>query len=173
METTQTPTKTTIRPNIKNMIKTPGGSFHKDDTIGNALDGLTLEQVKHIATETGIDVGKYAHLNNGQQRMTIGGILRKLVKVPEVAEGVEATDKQKEALETATAVLSQINTLASDFRDANKAAADAAAAEKEAAKAEKEAAKAEKDAAKAAKLVKVEKTPDIGDETESEGGTLD
>lgn len=170
METTQTPTKTTIRPNIKNMVKTPGGSFHKDDTIGNALAGLTLTQVKYIATETGIDVGKYAHLNNGQQRMTIGGILRKLVKVPEVAEGVEATDKQKEALETAAAVLSQINTLADNFRDTNKAHAAAALAEKEAAKAEKAwAAKA----AKAAKLVKVEKTPDIGDDTDSEGGTLD
>ena len=166
MENTQPATKAKIRPNIANMIKTPGGSFHKDDAIGNALAGLTLEQVKHIAVETGIDVGKYAYLNNGQQRMTIGGILRKLVKVPEIAEGVEATDKQKEALETALAVLSQINTLAVDFRYANKMAADLAAAEKATVK-------AEKDAAKAAKLVKVEKTPDIGDDTDSEGGTLD
>lgn len=166
MENTQPATKAKIRPNIANMIKTPGGSFHKDDAIGNALAGLTLEQVKHIAAETGIDVGKYAHLNNGQQRMTIGGILRKLVKVPEIAEGVEATDKQKEALETALAVLSQINTLAVDFRYANKMAADLAAAEKATVKAEKDAAKA------VVKLEKVEKTPDIG-ETDSEGGTLD
>lgn len=165
MENTQPATKAKIRPNIANMIKTPGGSFHKDDIIGNALAGLTPEQVKHIATEIGIDVGKYAHLNNGQQRMTIGGILRKLVKVPEIAEGVEATDKQKEALETATAVLSQINTLAANFRGVNNAHAAAALAEKEAAKAEKA-------AAKAVEPVKVEKTPDIG-ETDCEGGTLD
>lgn len=165
MENTQPATKAKIRPNIANMIKTPGGSFHKDDAIGNALAGLTLEQVKHIAAETGIDVGKYAHLNNGQQRMTIGGILRKLVKVPEIAEGVEATDKQKEALETAPAMLSQINTLAANFRGVNNAHAAAALAEKEAAKAEKA-------AAKAVEPVKVEKTPDIG-ETDSEGGTLD
>lgn len=165
MENTQPATKAKIRPNIANMVKTPGGSFHKDDAIGNALAGLTLEQVKHIAAETGIDVGKYAHLNNGQQRMTIGGILRKLVKVPEIAEGVEATDKQKEALETALAVLSQINTLAVDFRYANKMAADLAAAEKAAIK-------AKADAKAVVKLEKVEKTPDIG-ETDSEGGTLD
>lgn len=163
MENTQPATKAKIRPNIANMIKTLGGSFHKDDFIGNSLAGLSLAQVVYIAQECGVDVGKYAHLNNGQQRMTIGGILRKLVKVPEIAEGVEATDKQKEAADKANAVRDQITTLAGDFRDVNKAADAARVAEKEAA------IKAKADA-KAA--VGVEETPDIG-ETNSEGGTLD
>ena len=48
MENTQPATKAKIRPNISDMVKTAGGSFHKDDFIGNALAGLTLAQVIHI-----------------------------------------------------------------------------------------------------------------------------
>ena len=58
--------KTTIRPNIANMVKTAGGSYHKDDFVGNALAGLTLDQVKNISSEIGLDPSKYEHLNNGQ-----------------------------------------------------------------------------------------------------------
>ena len=161
MENTQTPTKTVIRPNTKNMIKTAGGGFHKDDFIGNALAGLSLAQVVHIAQECGVDTGKYSHLNNGQIRMTLGGILRKLVKLPEVPEGTDYTEEQKEAADKANAVRDQITVLADDFRDANKAADADAKAKKEAAKAEKAAAKAE-----------TEQAPVI-DDTDSEGGTLD
>ena len=161
MENTQTPTKTVIRPNTKNMIKTAGGGFHKDDFIGNALAGLSLAQVVHIAQECGVDTGKYSHLNNGQIRMTLGGILRKLVKLPEVPEGTDYTEEQKEAADKANAVRDQITVLADDFRNANKAADADAKAKKEAAKAEKAAAKAE-----------TEQAPVI-DDTDSEGGTLD
>lgn len=161
MENTQTPTKTVIRPNTKNMIKTAGGSFHKDDFIGNALAGLSLQQVKHIAFECGVKVDKYDHLNNGQIRMTLGGVLRKLVKMPEVPEGQDYTEEQANAADAVNNVRGQIIDLADDFRDANKAAdADA--------KAKKEAAKAEKAAAKAV----TEQSPVI-DDTDSEGGTLD
>lgn len=168
MENTQPATKAKIRPNIANMIKTPGGSFHKDDFIGNSLAGLSLAQVIHVAQECGVDTGKYSHLNNGQIRMTLGGILRKLVKLPDVPEGTDYTDytDYTEAADKANAVRGQITTLAGDFRDANKAADAARIAEKEAA------IKAKADAKAVVKLEKVEKTPDIG-ETDSEGGTLD
>ena len=166
MENTQPATKAKIRPNIANMVKTPGGSFHKDDFIGNSLAGLLLAQVIHIALKCGVDTNKYNHLNNGQIRMTLGGILRKLVKLPNVPEGTDYTEEQKEAADKANAVRGQITTLAGDFRDANKAADVARIAEKEAA------IKAKADAKAAVKLEKVEKTPDIG-ETDSEGGTLD
>ncbi len=166
MENTQPATKAKIRPNISNMIKTPGGSFHKDDFIGNSLAGLSLAQVTHVAQECGVDTDKYGHLNNGQIRMTLGGILRKLVKFPDVPEGTDYTEEQKDAADKANAVRGQITTLAGDFRDANKAADAARIAEKEAA------IKAKADAKAVVKLEKVEKTPDIG-ETDSEGGTLD
>lgn len=163
MENTQTPTKTVIRPNTKNMIKTAGGGFHKDDFIGNALAGLSLQQVKHIAFECGVDAGKYDHLNNGQIRMTLGGVLRKLVKLPEVPGGQDYTEEQASgvAFDVVNNVRDQITALANDFRNANKAADADAKAKKEAAKAEKAAAKAE-----------TEQAPVI-DDTDSEGGTLD
>lgn len=168
MENTQPATKAKIRPNISSMIKTAGGSFHKDDFIGNVLAGLTLAQVIHIAQECGIDTTKYGHLNNGQIRMTLGGVFRKLTKLPELPDYIDYTnytEAQKEAADKANAVRDQITTLAGDFRDANEAADAARIAEKEAAIKAKA----------AAKLEKVEKTPDIGEsgDTDSEGGTLD
>jgi len=189
MENTQPATKAKIRPNISNMVKTAGGSFHKDDFIGNVLAGLTLAQVIRIARKCGIDTTKYDHLNNGQIRMTLGGGLRKLTKLPEVPEGTDYTEAQKEAADKANAVRDQITTLAGDFRDANEAADAARIAEKEAAIKAKAVAKLEKvektpdigekeaaiKAKAVAKLEKVEKTPDIGEsgDTDSEGGTLD
>jgi len=166
MENTQLVTKVKIRPNIANMVKTPGGGFHKDDFIGNSLAGLSLAQVIYIAQECGINTVKYGHLNNGQIRMTLGGILRKLVKLPEVPEGTDHTEAQKNAADKADAIRGQITTIAGDFRKANEAAEAAGIAEKEAA------IKAKADAKAATKLEKVEKIPDIG-ETDSEGGTLD
>lgn len=76
--------KVSIRPNTEGMIKTKGGSFHKNDFIGTTLAGLTVAQVKTIAEEVGVDVTKYEHLNAGQQRMTIGNALRKMA--PEGSE---------------------------------------------------------------------------------------
>ena len=141
MENTQTPTKTVIRPNTKNMIKTAGGGFHKDDFIGNALAGLSLQQVKHIAFKCGVKVDKYDHLNNGQIRMTLGGVLRKLVKMPEVPEGQDYTEEQANAADAAINVRGQIIDLADDFRDANKAADADAKAKKNAAERKRKAQK--------------------------------
>jgi hypothetical protein len=123
MEATETVTKkTTIRPNIANMVKTPGGSYHKDDFVGNALAGLTLDQVKNIASEIGLDPSKYEHLNNGQQRMTLGSQIRKAAA-------------ENEAL---------ITNMSDEYREGNLIAAQEAAEAKAAAKAAAKPKKAKK-----------------------------
>jgi len=152
--TTEVTAKAKIRPNVANMVKGPNGSYHKDDVIGNVLAGLSVDQVLFVATECGVDISKYDNLNNGQKRMTVGGILRKLTKT---VEGDALTDKQLESNQDAADCLAQITKLADGFRADNETA--------KAAKAEAKAAKAE---AKAAKTAAVE-----GDTTDSEGGTLD
>ena len=157
--------KTTIRPNIANMVKTKGGSYHKDDFIGSTLAGLTVDQVKVVAVECGLDVGKYAHLNPGQQRMTLGNQLR--ARCADVSEdGLEgpALDKAIAANIAAEKVRDTIEGLAAGMKEANANDAANKAAEKEAAKAEKAAAAAEKKAAKKAK---------VADSAEGEGDTPD
>lgn len=149
--TTEVTAKAKIRPNIANMVKGPNGGYHKGDVIGNVLAGLSVVQVLFIATECGVDISKYDNLNNGQKRMTVGGILRKLTKT---VEGDALTDKQLESNQDAADCLAQITKLADGFR-----------ADNETAKAAKAEAKA---AARAAKAAAVE-----GDNTDSEGGTLD
>lgn len=161
-EATAAPAKTTIRPNIANMVKTKGGSYHKDDFIGTTLAGLTVLQVVHIARECGLDTSKYTHLNPGQQRMTLGNQLRKLTNMVDEA-GLEgaALDKAIEANKSAEAARDQIDELATEMKEEaaeQKILADAA---KEAAKAEKAAAKASKKAAK------------VGDAANGEGDTQD
>jgi uncharacterized protein YbaP (TraB family) len=107
MEAPETAAKTTIRPNIANMVKTAGGSYHKDDFIGTTLNGLTVAQVNEAAMEAGIDPIKYAHLNPGQQRMAIGNRLRALTKM------VDETGLEGAALDAAIAS----NKAAEDLRD--------------------------------------------------------
>jgi len=132
--------KVAIRPDISKMVKTKSGSYHKDDFIGHALDGLTLAQVKQIAGEVGLDPAKYAHLNNGQQRMTLGSQLRKIT-----AEGAD------EAKETAAAELrGTIESMADEFRFANEDEIKAAAEQKAIDKAKAAKAKEDKEASKKA-----------------------
>lgn len=137
--------KTTIRPNITNMTKTPGGSYHKPDFIGDALAGLTVAQVLAIAVVVGLNADKYSHLNPGQQRMTLGNSLRKLTNIVEVPE-VDGKPDQKvcDKNEAAAAVRDSITDLADKYRAENAAAKEAAAKAKADAKAEKAAAKAAK-----------------------------
>jgi uncharacterized protein YbaP (TraB family) len=163
-EATATPTKATIRPNIANMVKSAGGSYHKDDFIGTALAGLTVDQVKVIAVECGLDTDKYAHLNPGQIRMTLGNSLRKMTNMTD-ENGLEgaALDKAIKANVEAEAARDQIEELANDMKETNaKAKADAVAA--------KEAAKAEKAAAKPAKKPRKAK---VVDDSEGEGDTAE
>lgn len=140
--------KTVIRPDTSKMVKAKGGSFHKDDFIGNTLSGLSVDQVKVIATEMGLDVEKYAHLNPGQIRMTLGNALRKLANVTEE----DGTDANR----------ARIEDLADGMKRANEEAAEAKAAEK----ADAAAAKAEADAAKPKKAKKAAK---VGDDANGEG----
>lgn len=136
-----TPAKTSIRPDVSKMIKTANGSYHKDDALGHALAGLTVDQVKTIGTDLGVEVGKYAHLNPGQQRMNIGNALRRISADPEALE--------------------KIVNLAGTFKEGNAAKAEAEAAEKAAAKAAKAAEKAAKP--------KKEKKAKVADSAEGEG----
>lgn len=160
-EATATPAKVAIRPNIANMVKTKGGSYHKDDFIGTTLNGLTVSQVKVIATECGLDVSKYAHLNPGQQRMTLGNSLRKLTNmVDETGLEAAALDKAVEANKVAESVRDQIEELADSMRGD----LEAANAAKEDEKAAKKAAAAEAKAAKAAA-----KKAKVGDDPAGEG----
>lgn len=121
--------KIVIRPDITKMVKTKSGSYHKDDFIGNELTGLSLDQVKEIASAISVDTNKWSHLNNGQQRMTIGGVLRKLT--------TGETQEVEDARET-------VADMAATFRAENEENAVAIAAEKAAAKAEKAAAAGDK-----------------------------
>lgn len=114
--------KTTITPNTEGMIKTKGGSFHKDDFVGSELAGLTIEQVKFIAFELGIDANKYNHLNVGQQRMNLGNRLRSMT-----AEKDGHSDEVKGLVAGTRETMALI---AVGFRDTNEAAAHVAAANK-------------------------------------------
>lgn len=161
-EATATPAKAVIRPNIANMVKTKGGSYHKDDFIGTTLAGLTVLQVIYVAHECGLDTVKYAHLNPGQQRMTLGNQLRKLTNMVDETPLTGADlDKAIEANKNAEAVRDLIEDLAIGMKEE-------AAEQKTLADAAKEAAKAEKAAAKASK-----KAAKVGDATNGEGDTQD
>ena len=132
--------KVAIRPDISKMVKTKSGSYHKDDFIGHALDGLTLDQVKEIASGVDLDPSKYAHLNNGQQRMTLGSSLRKMT--------ADGADEAKEAV--AAKVRANITAFADDYRFANEDAKKAAAEQKAIDKAKAAKAKEDKEASKKA-----------------------
>jgi hypothetical protein len=155
-EATVHPEKTSIRPKVEGMVKTKSGSFHKDDFLGNALAGVTVEQVKLVAAEMGVDTGKYDHLNPGQQRMNIGNRLRALTthKEGESEEKMAEIDANRDLL----------TNMADGFAETNAATKAAEAAAKEEAKAAAAAAKPKKE-----KKIKV-KEPDPVD---GEGNTPD
>lgn len=148
--------KTVIRPDTENYTKAKAASgassMHNGDPVALALAGATLEEAFKLAAEV-CDVTqkemreKYAHLNQGQQRMNAGnrirGVVNKLNKaeagsgdkfITELASGIrEGIDKRNVA-----AALAKVK--------ADKAAADKAEAKK-AADAKKVKAAAEKKAA--------------------------
>ena len=141
-QTTETaaPTKTIIRPNTKNYVRAKSGAGKRthriDDFTARSLDGKTVEQVLEGGAKLGINVGKWSHLNPGQQRMLVGNAIRNLLNA------------KKDPIEEA-AVTAVFGEPAAPY-DAEAAAAAKAAAEEERAakKAAKEAEKAAKEAAK-------------------------
>lgn len=60
------------------------GKYGKDancgDGVAEALKGADLNALLDFAENHGIDVAKYAHLNNGQKRMNVGNRIRAIVK---------------------------------------------------------------------------------------------
>jgi hypothetical protein len=130
--------KTKIRPNVKDMVKTKSGSFHKDDFVGTTLNGLTVDQVSELAGKFDIDVKKYAHLNPGQVRMTIGNKFRAMTKLVEVAEvDGKPNEKQVDANEKAYAARDKIEDEAASYKQINADAAEAKAKSKASAAAAK------------------------------------
>jgi hypothetical protein len=73
-----------ITPKTKDMHKgvTASGavSLNCGDLVAVTLEGWPLDSVKDFAQRLGIDPDKYEHLNPGQQRMIIGGMIRKKVR---------------------------------------------------------------------------------------------
>lgn len=155
------PTKPAIRPDTSKMVKTASGSYHKDDFVGSTLSGLTVAQVLVVAVLVGLEASKYAHLNPGQQRMTLGNQLRKMcAEVDETGLEGAALDKAVAANIESEIVRDLISAKAEELKAENAAAKEAADAAKAAIKAEKAAATAAKKAAKA---------PKVADSAEGEG----
>lgn len=77
------------------------GKYGKDancgDDVAAALKGADLDALTAFAASKGLDVEKYAGLNNGQRRMNIGNRLRNLVKKGEISvEELEAVERAPE-----------------------------------------------------------------------------
>lgn len=152
------PEKTVIRPNLKNYVRAKSGNGKRthriDDFTARTLDGKTVQQVVEGGAKLGINVGKWSHLNPGQQRMLVGNAIRNLLNA------------KKDPIEEAavTAVFGE----PSAPYDAEAAAAAKAAAEEERA-AKKAAKEAEKAAKEAAKVAAAEAGPVDGAANEASG----
>lgn len=137
-------------------------SFHCGDPVAKALDGVSLDLVKELAVAAGIEINKYEHLNPGQQRMTLGNVMRNLLRREQIdpaafqqaADGIRAKAEQEIAARQAAEAEGKAAKEAEKAAKAEEAKAireAEKAAKAEEAKAAKEAAKAAKEAEKAAK----------------------
>lgn len=159
-------TKPVIRPKLENYVRAKSGTGKRthrtDDVVARTLDGKTLDDIKAGAQTLGIDHSKWAHLNNGQQRMLIGNALR-----------ARLTAKKEEERLSEKVLADVLGEPVAPY-DAEKAEADAkAAAEKrEADKAAKETAKAEKAAANAAKAAEKQAAKEAAEAAKAGGDTL-
>jgi len=74
----------TISPDVSRMRKgvthSGSASFNCGDTVASTLEGWPLVNVQELAKYLDVDVNKYEHLNNGQQRMVLGARFRKMVR---------------------------------------------------------------------------------------------
>lgn len=73
--------KTKIAPDTDKYVTSRAASgaksLHTNDTVAIALDGLSIDQVKQVAGNMGVEeVNKYDHLNPGQIRMNLGNRIR-------------------------------------------------------------------------------------------------
>lgn len=82
--------KVQIKPDLTKYVKGTNGTFRSQDEVAEKLDGLHLEEVYSlVAGELNVPVSelkdKYGHLNNGLQRMSLGGRLRGVARKAETA----------------------------------------------------------------------------------------
>lgn len=77
------PAKTVIRPDLNRYVRAKSGNGKRthriDDFTARSLSGKTVEEVVAGGAKLGIDTGKWAHLNPGQQRMLVGNAIRHLL----------------------------------------------------------------------------------------------
>ena len=135
------PEKTVIRPNLKNYVRAKSGNGKRthriDDFTARSLDGKTVDEVLAGGAKLGINVGKWEHLNPGQQRMLVGNAIRNLLnakKDPIEESAVTAVFGEPSAPYDAEAAAAA-KAAAEEERAAKKAAKEAAAAEAAARKA--------------------------------------
>lgn len=100
--------KTQIKPDLSKYVKGANGSFRSQDAVAEKLDGLHLEEVYSLASsELGVPVdelkAKYGHLNNGLQRMSLGGRIRGLATKAATAARKAEAKAAKEAEKAAKA----------------------------------------------------------------------
>jgi colicin import membrane protein len=119
-----------IRPNTESYSKGVSGSgartLHKGDDVGEGLNGMTVDEVKTVATKMGIeDVDKYDHLNVGQQRMNLGNRIRGAIARMDKAEEGAGTAKFDKAITPIRKVVDK--RIEADAKAKEKAAAERAA----------------------------------------------
>ena len=155
---------------IDNMTRTKSASgsvsYHCGDQVARALTGLNLDHIKSLAADAlGVDVTKYEHLNPGQQRMTLGNVIRNVLRrdetlgasFQEVLNGVRevaAVDRENYALRVEREKEERESAKAHKKQAAIDAKAEALKAKAEAKALKEQAAadkKAEREATKAAK----------------------
>lgn len=121
---------------VENMTRTKSASgsvsFHCGDAVAKALNGLSLPHVKTLAADAlAIDVTKYDHLNPGQQRMTLGNVIRNMLR------------RDESLVSSFSDVLARVQVANDEDGREQREAAAAAKAEKELLKAQNEEARAQ------------------------------
>lgn len=152
--------KTIIRPDTDNYVKTHSASgsasLNNGDSVAKALDGATIDEVKVIAGNMGVDdVNKYDHLNVGQRRMNLGNRIRGIInKMEKDKEGSGDAKMTKASATVRKAVAKRADVAAKEAAKAEAEAAKKKEAKEKADEAKKEAAAKKAEAAKKVKEAK-------------------
>lgn len=159
-------TTPTIRPNLDKYVGTRTASGAKSkacgDEVADALAGTTLEETYDLVaavsgTPAGDLIAKYKDRNPGQQRMTLGNILRGALRTKDEDKRTKANNMFTKLAAALRKVVDKRLKEVDSAKEAAKKAADKAKAEKadkakadKAAKAKEREAKAKETKAKAA-----------------------
>jgi hypothetical protein len=128
-QTTQAPEQTEgqdnkvrIRPDLKRYVRDKSGNGKRthrtDDFVARTLAGKSIDQIKEMSSQLGVEHEKWAGLNIGQQRMLIGNKLRhfldrtKTLTEEQVTQvfGEPVPEYSAEAAEAASAEQGEVST---------------------------------------------------------------